>query len=723
MTASHRPSLARAGRATAFAALVLVGSAFAAPRTVAQREEHFSLGSASSVVARVQGRPQLVERLASLGYERWTFDRSWVRIRNADDRVDAFANIDGALKVELRPGPDTTTDRAFGVGSSRSDVIRLQGTPQSYEPRPEAGAVLVRYGRATVRFGLDNGRVVSWDDPQHTLRVRDSRWDEPAAYPSPSAPPSRAPGGIPRPTAPAVLSATLTFEDDGRDGWLDAEERATITARVRNSGRGTAYDVALTGSVAGDARGVDLGRGDRVDSLAPGATATLRLPLSASSSLREGELVIVVGAREGNGFDLTPPARLRLKTRPLRAPRFVLGALAVRDQSGNGRIEPREIVDVTARVANQGSGDARQVRITIATGEGITLVGDPVRTIEVGPLRAGESRDVTFSAFSNSRATAFPVSLGVREARQRYDTTLVLPLALDRRLPNSTELVVRGRDSAATVAAPTLVPAVDTGIPRAPVRTNVIAVALGVERYERGPAAQFARHDAAVFRAYAQRTLGVGDDPARLYARSDDEVTSAELHKLFDADGWLARRVTAETDLVIYFAGHGATDPKTRTSYILPNDADPNYPAQTGFALTVLYERLATLHARSVTVFIDACFSGLSRSGEQLQPGARGVVVSVEHPALRQPGMAVFTAAGAAQIANAWPAQQHGVFTYWLLAGLRGGADADRDGAVSVAELSRFLTTNVPRTAASIDREQSPTIVTRDSTRALVRFK
>jgi hypothetical protein len=460
-----------------------------------------------------------------------------------------------------------------------------------------------------------------------------------------------------------------------------------------------------------------------VDSIAPGATATLRLAVSAASSLREGALTIVVGAREGNGFDLTPPVRVRVTTRPLRAPRFALGAIAVRDQSGNGRIEPREIVDVTARVVNQGSGDARNVRITIATGEGITLVGDAARTIDVGSLRAGESRDVTFSAFSNSRATSFPVSLAVREARQRYDTTLVLPLALDRRLPNATELVVRGRDTAVASVAPALVPVVDTGIPRAPVRNNVIAVALGVERYERAPAAQFARHDAAVFRAYAQRTFGVGDDPARLYARSDDEVTSAELHKLFDADGWLARRVTPETDLVVYFAGHGATDAKTRIPYILPNDADPNYPAQTGFALNVLYERLATLHARSVTVFIDACFSGLSRSGEQLQPGARGVVVSVEHPALRQPGMAVFTAAGNAQIANAWPAQQHGLFTYWLLAGLRGGADADHDSTVSVAELSRFLTVNVPRTAASLDREQTPTIVTRDSTRALVRFK
>jgi len=252
---------------------------------------------------------------------------------------------------------------------------------------------------------------------------------------------------------------------------------------------------------------------------------------------------------------------------------------------------------------------------------------------------------------------------------------------------------------------------------------NTLPGVLGWERSGRPPSAPYARRDASVFREYAAQLFGIGDDPSRLYFRADDEVTGTEFRKVFGAGGWLARRVTPGTDVVVYFAGHGISDLKTRQSYLLPNDGDPAYPAQTGYALAELYDRLAAMGARSVTVFVDACFSGRSRDGSQLLAGSRGVVVSLEHPALRSPGMAVFSAAQGDQLANAFPAGQHGLFTYWTLAGLRGGADADKDGAVSVSELDRFLRNNVPKAAAALDREQTPEVVARDATRALVKFK
>jgi len=119
-------------------------------------------------------------------------------------------------------------------------------------------------------------------------------------------------------------------------------------------------------------------------------------------------------------------------------------------------------------------------------------------------------------------------------------------------------------------------------------------------------------------------------------------------------------------------------------------------------------------------VFIDACFSGLTRSGGALRVGTRGVVVSLEHPALRSETMAVFSAAAGEQVASSWPQRQHGLFTYWLLRGLRGDADESGDGAVSVGELGRFIHDNVSRTAATLDREQTSQLVARDTTRLLV---
>ena len=121
-----------------------------------------------------------------------------------------------------------------------------------------------------------------------------------------------------------------------------------------------------------------------------------------------------------------------------------------------------------------------------------------------------------------------------------------------------------------------------------------------------------------------------------------------------------------------------------------------------------------------MTVFIDACFSGGTREGGSLFPGARDVLVSVEHPALRSESMAVFTASGADQLANVSADERHGLFTYWLLKGLRGGADADTDRRVTVSELEQFLRAKVPPQAARQDREQLPQAVARNKGRVLV---
>ena len=699
-------------------ALIAAVHPLAAQRAGGARES-WTLGSPASEVERIEGRPSLVERLGSLGYTTWHFGDDWVRLGYTDARVVGWWNGDGALKVELRAGRDTTRDRSIGAGTTRDDVVRLHGTPTALVSAPDLRLRLLRYGTAVVRVGADDDRVVSWDDPDHLLLAGAPMAGTPRG--ERAGDPARIRGN---PSAPAVLRARVSFADAGGDSVLDGDERATIEVTVRNDGPGTAYGVTLVAAVeGGPARDIDVGQGERADSLLRGQAVTLHAVLAGSAALRDGEAVLRIGLREAFGMDVDPAARLVVRTRAFHPPRLVLDGIALHDQSGNGRIEPREIVDVVARIANGGAGDARDVRASIVAGEGVVLTPESQRAFTLGVLRPGESRDVKFSAYANARARAFPVSVAVREERSRYDTTLSLPLALDQHIASIPELVVRGRDASPAPIPRALAVDVDTGIPRLPPRRDVLAVVLGVERYERAPEAPFAMRDAAVFREYARRVLGVGDDPARLFYATDDEVTGATLRKVFGADGWLARRVTRGTDVIVYFAGHGMSDLRTRAPFLLPNDADPNYPAQTGLALTELYESLAALGARSVTVFVDACFSGVTREGASLLAGSRGVVVSIEHPALRSEAMAVFSAARGDQVAAAWPEQRHGVFTYWLLKGLRGDADEDGDGAILVGELDRYLRVHVPRTAAELDREQVPQAVARNPLRALVTLR
>ncbi|MDQ8154798.1 MAG: caspase family protein, partial [Gemmatimonadota bacterium] len=552
----------------------------------------------------------------------------------------------------------------------------------------------------------------------------------------PSGYPPRPPGGYPgggtgqppgggypaapsRPGVPPQLDATVRFEDEGADGVLDGDERAEVRVTVRNRGRGTAYALSLVLATP-DARGVEFGGGERLDSLAPGQTATLRVRLAAPSTLREGRLIIDVRLREGNGFDLDPAPRLEVTTRGFRPPRFALEGVVVNDQSGDGRIAPREIVELRVRVANRGAGEARDVRASLRLAPDVFLTPESPTAVAFGLMRPGDVRDVVLSAFTNSRAKGFGVAVVLREARTRFDTVLALPLALDKPIASNQVIVERTRPADAAVPPP-LVVDVDTGIPRArAANPRAVAVVLGVERYERLPGVSFAARDAAIFREYAVRTFGVRDDPEHLYYGLDADVTGTALRKVFGAEGWLGRRVTPETDVIVYWAGHGGPDLKTRAPYLLPADADANYPLQTGYSLHELYERLAALNARSVTVFLDACFSGWTRDAGQLLAGARDVGVSLENPVLTNDRMSVFAASAGNQVSSAWPAMRHGLFTYFLLKGLRGAAESDGAPGVTVGELDAYLRREVPPQAGRLDREQRPQLTSVKTDRILV---
>jgi hypothetical protein len=90
------------------------------------------------------------------------------------------------------------------------------------------------------------------------------------------------------------------------------------------------------------------------------------------------------------------------------------------------------------------------------------------------------------------------------------------------------------------------------------------------------------------------------------------------------------------------------------------------------------------------------------------------------------PGMAenvtLFSAASGTEISSVWPEKQHGIFTYWMLKGLQGNADANRDRSLTVNELGDFIRENVRITAGKIDREQTPGLQTMDRGKILVKY-
>jgi len=266
---------------------------------------------------------------------------------------------------------------------------------------------------------------------------------------------------------------------------------------------------------------------------------------------------------------------------------------------------------------------------------------------------------------------------------------------------------------------PPPIPDVDGAVPTTPrLRPTGLAVVLGAETYADAPPATYAAADARTAARYFRQVLGIPEE--RIELLLDGEVTLGQLQRLFGEGGWLARRTAPDSEVFVFFAGHGMAEMKDFAPYLLPADADPDYVRQTAFPVDRLVESLAALGARRTTLFLDTCFAGLSREGAALLDRARPLVLVPVRPALS--GVSVFSAGTGSQIASSLDDQGHGLFSYHLFRGLGGEADLDLDRRISSGELKRYLEDAVPRTAQTIDREQSPAIALADPEQLLVQL-
>lgn len=247
---------------------------------------------------------------------------------------------------------------------------------------------------------------------------------------------------------------------------------------------------------------------------------------------------------------------------------------------------------------------------------------------------------------------------------------------------------------------------------------NGLCVIFGIEDYKYAPRASFAKRDAKIFYEYAKSFFRFPE--RNIYLRTNEDASKGEFDKVFSDHGWLARRVEkGKSDIIFYFSGHGAPDFRTNKPYLIPWDIDPNY-ASTAFPISEIYKSLSELGARSVTVFLDACFSGQSK-GELLFTDARPLIsVEIETPSK---DISVFTASTNEQISSVSANKKHGLFTYYLLKGLQGYGDLDGDKAIRVGELFDYLKENVSREAGFMDREQVPQLLSGDRNRVLVKTK
>ncbi len=232
------------------------------------------------------------------------------------------------------------------------------------------------------------------------------------------------------------------------------------------------------------------------------------------------------------------------------------------------------------------------------------------------------------------------------------------------------------------------------------------AVVIGISRYrELKPAKQlkYAAADAQAFYEFLRSEEGGAfpEDHVRLLLNE-----RATLRAMKSALGTFLLNAAKDDLVIIYFAGHGDAEPgRTDAVYLLPFDVDPKDLFATAYALADLRALLARrVYARRVLLVVDACHSGAIATGGFLTRSATGVFHRyMAALASSESGRAVWTASSPNELSQEgrkWGGG-HGVFTYYLLEGMRGRADGvvdgRRDGIVSLHEAFKYTFDKVSR--------------------------
>ncbi len=194
-------------------------------------------------------------------------------------------------------------------------------------------------------------------------------------------------------------------------------------------------------------------------------------------------------------------------------------------------------------------------------------------------------------------------------------------------------------------------------------------------------------HCVADVKELRQQLIDGGFEPERITLVSDESTeprykpSKGNIEKQLDLVLGSAR---TNDVVLIAFSGHGVY--YENDSYWCPPEADTDDPVATMVSQQSINQRLERSHASLRIVFADAC-RDLSQSGKKSATRlmeAANVQKSLE----RVPeSILLFNSCSPGQIAHEDRKLGHGVFMNFLLAGLKGQADVDTDGQVTLGEL------------------------------------
>lgn len=250
----------------------------------------------------------------------------------------------------------------------------------------------------------------------------------------------------------------------------------------------------------------------------------------------------------------------------------------------------------------------------------------------------------------------------------------------------------------------------------APSTGNTYALLMGISKYkDKELSLQFADRDASDFDNVLLSPRGGGVPPGNILLLTDEKATTAAVRNGFE--DFLKRRATKGDTVIIAIAGHGTVEvPGSRKGFILTYDSDPqdlNTTALPMDELQSLFEEQLTRVGR-VILFVDVCKSGTIGTIKNT-----AINSDVQRLGEAEGDLFGLMASRPRELSLEGPqfGGGHGLFSYFVLKGLMGAADANHDGKVDASELIKYVGDQVA--AASGDKQHPREFGTYDNSMKL----
>jgi tetratricopeptide (TPR) repeat protein len=240
------------------------------------------------------------------------------------------------------------------------------------------------------------------------------------------------------------------------------------------------------------------------------------------------------------------------------------------------------------------------------------------------------------------------------------------------------------------------------------------AIIVGVSDYRNLPSLLYASKDAEIFKRLLQKVGQVPEDHIKVYL--DSATTKADI--TYTWSQWLRKKQIKKGDRIyFYLAGHG--DAYNKTQFIFTHDADlvsgsEKYDAEGNVNLTALKQKLITEYVdeygAEVIFIVDACRTREKEAEDSIKNmqhrfNAANITEKI-------PGFITLYATNDGSVAyeSSKFGGGHGLFTFYLIKGAMGEADAfPKNGIITLYELFRYVEASVRLKSSEIFKiEQQP---------------